>query len=191
MADTIHQRRLGRTGLMVSEVGHGAWGIGGALWGGADDEQSLRALEAAIDRGMNFIDTALAYGPHHSERLVGQVVRGRSEVVHVATKVPPKTLRWPAEPGTRVEEVFPAEHVRYCAERSLRNLGTDTIDLLQLHAWRDEWLEAGDWRTALEDLRDEGKIRFTRTGAGLRGTAPAHALRRCRPSSARRAPRRS
>lgn len=160
MAAEPHRRRLGRTGLEVSEVGYGAWGIGGAVWGDSDDAASLRALELAIERGINFIDTALAYGPHHSERLIGQVVGRRSETVHVATKVPPKNLRWPARADVPLEEVFPGDHIRHCVERSLRNLDTEAIDLLQLHAWRDEWLGAGDWQETVEALRDEGKIRF-------------------------------
>ena len=75
-------RRLGRTGLMVSEIGFGAWGIGKGLWIGAEDAQSLVALRRAIEQGVNFIDTALAYGPGHSERLVGQVVASNP---HLAT----------------------------------------------------------------------------------------------------------
>jgi aryl-alcohol dehydrogenase-like predicted oxidoreductase len=117
-------------------------------------------LNSAIDRGINFIDTALAYGPHHSERLIGRVVRSREEEVYVATKVPPKNLQWPALGETPVEEVFPGSHIRHCVERSLRNLGTEVIDLLQLHAWRDEWLGTGDWAETIEALRTEGKIRF-------------------------------
>jgi aryl-alcohol dehydrogenase-like predicted oxidoreductase len=72
-------RRLGRTGFEISEIGYGAWGIGKGLWVGAEDEESLRALHRACDLGLNFIDTALAYGPHHSERLVGQLLRERKE----------------------------------------------------------------------------------------------------------------
>lgn len=174
----MHRRRLGRTGLEVSEVGYGAWGIGGSEWIGAEDDESVRALERAIDLGLNFIDTALAYGPHHSERLVGQVVRGRAhagEVVHVATKVPPKNQTWPAEAGSRVEDVFPGEHVRRCAERSLSNLGLDTIDLLQLHVWQDDWAGQGDWLETIQALRDEGKIRAF--GISINDHQPENGLR--------------
>lgn len=171
----MHYRRLGSTGLEVSEVGYGAWGIGAAQWIGADDAESVRALERAIDLGLNFIDTALAYGRGHSERLVGQVVRGRSETVHVATKVPPKSLTWPAPPGLAVQEAFPGEHVRKCAERSLRNLGMETVDLLQLHVWRDEWVDQGDWLETVKDLKREGKIRAF--GISINDHEPANALR--------------
>src|SRR5918996_1408160 len=112
----MHYRRLGRTGLEVSEVGYGAWGIGGSQGGGARDDESIRALHRAIELGVNFIDTALVYGNGRSERLVGQVVRERSERVYVATKVPPKNGMWPAPSGVSAEEVFPGDHVRECTE---------------------------------------------------------------------------
>ena len=99
-------RVLGRTGLKVSEIGFGAWGIGKGLWIGASDDESLKALSRSIDLGLNFIDTALGYGDGHSEQLVGQLVRQRSEAVYVATKIPPKNEVWPARPGTPVAETF-------------------------------------------------------------------------------------
>lgn len=156
---SVPKRRLGRTGMEVSTLGYGGWGIGGAVWGEVEDSESVRALEAAIEAGVNFIDTAISYGPHHSERVIGEVVRRRPEQVYVATKVPPKNLRWPALPEVPVEEVFPAEHLRHCVDRSLQNLGAETIDLLQLHAWRDEWLGVGEWEATIAELKDEGKIR--------------------------------
>jgi len=171
----VEYRRLGRTGVRVSEVGYGAWGIGGAQWGGADDEESIRALGRAIDLGVNFIDTALAYGSGHSERVVGNVVRERPETVFVATKVPPKNGIWPAPDGLPVEEAFPGDHVRECAERSLENLGIDAIDLLQLHVWSDEWVGQGDLLEAVDELRHDGKIRFF--GISVNDHQPANVLR--------------
>src|SRR5207245_7058611 len=109
-------RRLGRTGLMVSEIGFGAWGIGKGMWVGAEDEESLRALGRAVELGVDFIDTALAYGPGHSERLVGRLVRERKETLYVATKVPPKNSTWPAARGVPASEVFPAAYLARCAE---------------------------------------------------------------------------
>jgi aryl-alcohol dehydrogenase-like predicted oxidoreductase len=126
----VNYRRLGRTGLDVSEVGYGAWGIGKSQWIGAEDDESLRALNRAIDLGLNLIDTALAYGKGHSERLVGRVVKERGETLYVATKIPPK------------------------------NLGFETIDVQQFHVWSDEWVGRGSWLEAVEDLKSEGKIRF-------------------------------
>jgi aryl-alcohol dehydrogenase-like predicted oxidoreductase len=154
----MHYRTLGRTGWDVSEIGYGAWGIGGSQWMGAEDEESLRALDRAIDLGLTFIDTALGYGEGHSEKLVGEAVRRRDEWVRVATKVPPKNRIWPAPSGVPVEETFPGEWVRRCAERSLKNLGLETIDLLQLHVWDDSWTEQGDWREAVQALKDAGTI---------------------------------
>jgi aryl-alcohol dehydrogenase-like predicted oxidoreductase len=172
---TMNRRPLGRTGIEVSEVGYGAWGIGGSQWIGAEDDESVRALERAIDLGLNFIDTALAYGPHHSERLVGEVVRGRSETVHVATKVPPKNLVWPAAPRTPVDEAYPGAHVRRCTERSLRNTGLDVLDLQQLHVWSDEWVGQGDWLEVVGELKDEGKIRAF--GISINDHQPHNALK--------------
>jgi aryl-alcohol dehydrogenase-like predicted oxidoreductase len=171
----MHFRRLGRTGLEISEVGYGAWGIGKSQWVGADDDESLRALRRAIDLGLNFIDTALGYGDGHSEQLVGQVVRDSDETICVATKVPPKNMVWPARHGTPVHETFPGEHVRRCAERSLRNLGLEVIDVLQLHVWDDDWTDQGDWLETLHALRDEGTIRFF--GVSINDHEPANGVR--------------
>ena len=155
----MNRRPLGRTGLQVSEIGYGAWGIGKTMWLGADDEESLRALHRAVELGLNLIDTALGYGDGHSERLVGKVVRERSEEIVVTTKIPPKNGIWPAPDGLDPEEAFPADHVRACTERSLRNLGLDTIDVQQFHVWSDEWVGRGSWLQAIEELKSEGKIR--------------------------------
>ena len=156
----MNYRKLGRTGLEVSEIGYGAWGIAGDAWLGAKDEESLRALNRAVDLGLNFIDTALAYGEGHSERLVGKIVAERDENIYVATKVPPKNGIWPAPDGVPVEEVFPGDYVRDCTEQSLSNLGLDAIDVQQFHVWQDDWVGQGDWLETVEDLKEEGKIRF-------------------------------
>jgi aryl-alcohol dehydrogenase-like predicted oxidoreductase len=171
----VQYRKLGRTGLEVSEIGYGAWGIGGSQWGGADDTESIRALGRAIDLGLNFVDTALAYGDGRSERLVGRVVRERPETVYVATKVPPKNRIWPAPDGLPVEEVFPGDYVRDCAQRSLANLGLDAVDLLQLHVWSDDWAGQGDLLETVDELRSAGKIRFF--GISINDHQPANALR--------------
>lgn len=168
-------RRLGRTNLQVSEIGYGAWGIGKALWVGADDSESLRALHRAIDLGVNLIDTALAYGPGHSERLVGQLVRERRETIAVATKVPPKNSKWPASPAVPVAQVFPGDHVVACCESSLQNSGLEILDLLQLHVWHDDYLGQGDWQDALDRLKQAGKVRFV--GISINDHDPASALR--------------
>jgi aryl-alcohol dehydrogenase-like predicted oxidoreductase len=171
----MRYRKLGRTGLEVSELGYGAWGIGKTMWIGADDEESLRALRRAIELGVNFIDTALRYGGGHSEQLVGKVVREASETVYVATKVPPKNLEWPARAGTPADDAFPGDWVVECAEESLRNLGLETIDVLQFHVWSDDWTGQGTWLDAVERLKADGKIRFF--GVSINDHQPENALR--------------
>ena len=171
----MRYRKLGRTGIEVSEIGYGAWGIGGAQWGGADDDESIQALNRAIDLGLNFIDTALAYGEGRSERLVGRVVRERQETVHVATKVPPKNRIWPAEEGSALDVVFPPGYVRECAEKSLANLEMETVDLLQLHVWNDDWADRAELFDEVAELRSSGKIRFF--GVSINDHQPANAVR--------------
>ena len=156
----MRYRRLGKTGFDVSEIGYGAWGIGGVQWLGGTDDESLRALRTAIDSGLNFIDTALAYGDGHSEQLVGNVVREAGRRIYVATKVPPKNQCWPARRGIDIDQVFPYQYVMDSAERSLGNLGLETIDLLQFHVWNPEWIGRDDWRRAAQELKRAGKIRF-------------------------------
>lgn len=167
-------RTLGRAGLEVSEIGYGAWGIGGLQWTGGDDEEAKRALNLAIDEGLNFIDTALAYGEGHSERLVGEVVRSRSERIHLATKVPPKNREWPAR-DVPLREVYTYDYIIECTEQSLRNLGLETIDLQQLHVWHDNWTEEPEWLAALEKLREQGKVRYF--GISLNDYQPWNALK--------------
>ena len=171
----INERRLGRTGLSVSEIGYGAWGIGGSMWLGAEDDESVSALHRAIDLGLNFIDTAAVYGNGHSERLVGQVVRERDERIVVASKIPPKNGRWPAPDGVDPDEAFPADHIRKWTERTLSNLGLDVLDVQQFHVWNDEWVGRGSWHEGIQALRDEGKIRFF--GVSINDLQPANAVR--------------
>jgi aryl-alcohol dehydrogenase-like predicted oxidoreductase len=155
----MRTRTLGRTGIEVSELGYGAWGIGQREWIGAEDDESLRALRRAVELGVTFVDTALAYGDGHSEQLVGGIVR-ESPHVRFATKVPPRNRLWPARPGVPVEQVFPGEWIVQCTERSLRNLGLERIDVQQLHVWNRDWIGRGDWVETVARLKAEGKIRF-------------------------------
>ncbi|MEI2298477.1 aldo/keto reductase [Ensifer sp. MJa1] len=171
----MHYRTFGRTGLRISEIGYGAWGIGRSHWQGASDDESMRALNRAVDLGLNFIDTALGYGQGHSERLIGSLLRERSETIYVATKIPPKNLQWPAHAGTPAEHTFPADHVIACTETSLRNLGVETIDVQQFHVWSDEWVGRGDWLEAVERLKRDGKIRFF--GVSINDYEPDNAVR--------------
>ncbi|ULT56154.1 aldo/keto reductase [Neobacillus drentensis] len=171
----MNYRLLGKTDLKVSEIGYGAWGIGNTGWQGANDEESIKALNKAIDLGLNFIDTALGYGNGHSERLVGQVVRERPETIYVSTKIPPKNLKWPAPAGIPAEEAFPADHIISCTEESLRNLGVDTIDVQQFHVWSDEWVNQGDWLEAIKKLKEQGKIKYF--GVSINDHQPENAIK--------------
>src|SRR5713226_3911752 len=166
--------RLGRTGFQVSEIGYGAWGIGGTQWLGGDDQQSLEALRHAIELGLNFIDTALAYGDGHSEQLVGEVVRETRHKIYVASKVPPKNQLWPARPGIPISDVFPYAYIMESTERSLKNLGLDTIDVQQLHVWNPEWIGRDEWKRAFEDIKRSGKAQAV--GVSINDHQPDSAL---------------
>jgi aryl-alcohol dehydrogenase-like predicted oxidoreductase len=156
----MRYRKLGPTESEISELGFGAWGIGGTQWRGSKDDQSVDALKRAFELGVNFIDTALAYGEGHSERLVGLAVRNSFRRVYVGTKVPPKNRVWPATPSTNIEEVFPYGYVVQSTEESLRNLGIEQIYLQQFHVWTDAWTQTEGWRRAVEDLKRSGKVRY-------------------------------
>ena len=144
--------------MTVSEIGYGAWGIGGSMWLGAQEDESLRALARAVELGVDFIDTARGYG--ESERIVGRFLREHSgDGVRVATKVPPKNMRWPAPSGIDPAEAFPGEHIRASLETSLRESGLEAFDLLQFHVWSDDWVGRGDWLETVQALKAEGKIR--------------------------------
>jgi aryl-alcohol dehydrogenase-like predicted oxidoreductase len=170
----MRYRKLGRTGFEVSEIGYGAWGIGGVQWLGGTDHESIRALRRAIELGLTFIDTALAYGDGHSERLVGDIVRETHNPIRVATKVPPKNLLWPARRGIGIDKVFPYDYVIHATETSLKNLALDTIDLQQLHVWNPEWTGREEWRRAFEDLKKSGKVRAV--GVSINDHDPDSAL---------------
>lgn len=155
----MRSRPFSATGFTVSEVGYGAWGIGGGLWKGSQDDASRQALRRAVDLGVTFIDTALAYNDGHSERLVGELRRGYGRTIIVATKIPPKNGRWPAADGTPLREAFPASYIRSCTEKSLKNLGVDSIDVQQFHVWSDAWASDHEWQDEVRKLKEEGKVR--------------------------------
>jgi aryl-alcohol dehydrogenase-like predicted oxidoreductase len=154
----MRYRKLGRTGIEVSEIGFGGWGIGGG-WGYQDDAEALRALKRALDLGVTLFDTALGYGDGHSESLIGKALGGMRDRVVIATKVPPKTYRWPALPHEPLSKTFPADWIIECTERSLKNLDRDYIDVQQLHAWTPPYTEQLEWYEALMVLKEQGKIR--------------------------------
>lgn len=167
-------RTLGRTGWQITEIGYGAWGIGGNQWRGHSDDDSLKALRRALELGLNFIDTALAYNEGHSEQLIARTLKETGAKAWVATKIPPKNRIWPAQPGIGIGEVFPYDYCVSSTETSLRNLGTDTIDLMQFHVWNQEWVPSDEWRRVIEDLKRAGKVRHF--GISINDHQPASAL---------------
>lgn len=165
----MRYRNLGRTGISVSEIGFGAWGIGGrsagdTSYGETDDRVSLAALERALDRGITFFDTSPAYGAGHSESLIGQAFHGRRRQVVIATKVGYDD--WTRPPD------FSAEAIVQSAEASLRRLRSDHVDLLQLHNPPPKVLASCGVRKALEGLQEAGKVRAW----GISAKSPERAL---------------
>ncbi|MCB1123693.1 MAG: aldo/keto reductase [Verrucomicrobiae bacterium] len=155
----MHYRTLGKTNYKVSEIGFGAWAIGGDAWGKQDDRESIRALHAAIDAGVNFIDTAQGYGNGHSEELIGKVIRERKEDIKVATKTPPTSQGvWPPSPYDRWQDRYGEDYLRKNVEQRLRKLGVECIDLLQLHSWTRAWNRDPQPLLILKKLKEEGKI---------------------------------
>ena len=172
-------RMLGTTGYVVSELGLGAWGLGGDMWRGVDDGAAREALRAAVDQGITFFDTALAYGNGHSERLIGEVLKAeiRAGRVVVATKVPPRNQEWPGKAGKPLADVFPARHLAASTERSLKNLGVEALPLQQLHVWHDAWLNDPEWEASYDRivrLKREGKV--LHWGISINDHAPETAL---------------
>src|SRR3989441_3906060 len=170
----MRYRRFGRLGWEVSEIGYGMWGMGG--WSGSDDEESLKALDRAIALGCNFFDTAWAYGQGHSETLLGRTLRTHGgKRLYVATKIPPKNLKWPGKAETPIADVFPLDHIRAYTEKSLKNLGVETIDLQQLHVWSDAWAADAGWQRAVRELKDGRLVRGF--GISVNRWEPANVLR--------------
>jgi aryl-alcohol dehydrogenase-like predicted oxidoreductase len=148
----MEYRQLGRTGMRVSAISFGAWAIGGT-WGPVDDEESMRALHAAIDAGTNFVDTADVYGDGRSERLVARLRRERKgETIFVATKAGRRLPR-------QTPEGYSRENLNAWVDRSLRNLGMDAVDLLQLHCPHPQVYDRPEVFGFLDELVKAGKIR--------------------------------
>ena len=164
----MERRQLGSSDVHVTPVALGAWAIGGWLWGGTDDREAVAGIRRAMDLGMTTIDTAAIYGMGHSERVVGQAIRGRRDKVQVLTKF---GLRWDLEEGTeyfdttspdgrplKIYKYGGAESVFEECDRSLERLGVDTIDLYQ-HHWPDPSTPVEETMEACARLLEQGKIR--------------------------------
>jgi len=173
----MRYRKFGCTGLEVSDIAYGLWGMGG--WSGSDDRQSLEALQLAVDLGCNFYDSAWAYGEGKSDSLLGQTIaKNKGKRLYAASKIPPKNDRWPALPEYKYRDVFPPDHVFKFADTIRKNLGTDTIDVLQFHVWDDSWTEEPDFRKTVEKLKRDGIIRFF--GLSLNRWEPENGLKAIR-----------
>jgi aryl-alcohol dehydrogenase-like predicted oxidoreductase len=154
----MRHRTFGRTGWQVGELGYGMWGMGS--WSGAEDKESVASLELAVAKGVNFYDTAQAYGDGRSEMLLSRVASDqRGKRIFTATKVPPRNRQWPSRRGVPLGLVFPRTYVREYVDISRSNLGVDTIDLLQLHVWEDDWLASGELQQTVAELKRDGSIR--------------------------------
>ncbi len=170
----MQYRRFGRLGWQVSEIGYGMWGMGS--WTGSDDEESLRSLNRAVELGCNFFDTAWAYGEGRSERLLGQLLKQHPDKrLYAATKIPPKNRKWPSRRGFPLEDVFPPDYIIEYTEKSLENLGVDSIDLMQFHVWEDDWADDERWQRAVEDVKRQGLVRAF--GVSVNRWEPENVLR--------------
>jgi len=150
-------RRFGQTDWRVSEIGYGMWGMAG--WTDSDDKQSDRSLDIAVEGGCNFFDTAWGYGAGKSEQILGRLVKRHADKkLYMATKIPPKNMTWPSRRGFKLEDCFPSKHIVEYTETSLKNLGVETIDLMQFHVWEDAWSHQEEWQRTVEQLKAEGKI---------------------------------
>jgi aryl-alcohol dehydrogenase-like predicted oxidoreductase len=154
----MRYRTFGRTGWSVSEIGYGMWGLAG--WPDSNDEETWASLERSVQLGCNFYDTAWAYGDGRSEQFLGRLVRSHPDKsLYVATKIPPRNRKWPSRRGFPLDDVFPPDHIREYAEKSLRNLELTKIDLLQFHVWEDDWAHDERWRRVIDDLKRQALVR--------------------------------
>ncbi len=148
-------RKLGRTNWNVSEIGYGMWGMAG--WTGSDDEESFNSLQMAVDLGCNFFDTAWGYGAGKSESLLGQMIRAnRGKKIYTATKIPPKNFKWPARAEYTLDDCYPPDHIEEYVEKSLKNAGLSSYDIMQFHTWDDGWLKDERGIKKMVELKEKG-----------------------------------
>ena len=148
-------RKLGRTNWDISEIGYGMWGMAG--WKGSEDKESMESLQLAVDLGCNFFDTAWGYGRGKSEGFLGELVRSnKGKKLYTATKMPPKNFQWPSRREYTSNDCFPPEHIEEYVEKSLKNAGLDSYDLMQFHTWEDSWLDDDRGINKMLDLKRQG-----------------------------------
>ncbi|HET6841912.1 MAG TPA: aldo/keto reductase [Candidatus Angelobacter sp.] len=151
-------RKLGRTEMMVSEIGHGLWGMGS--WPDSSDPQSREALQLSAGMGCNFYDSAWAYGEGKSDGLLGELMLASSQTrLFAASKIPPLNRKWPASSKYAYSDVYPADYVFQMADTIRRKLQVSSIDLLQFHVWDDSWTQAPEFESTIGKLKRDGTIR--------------------------------
>jgi aryl-alcohol dehydrogenase-like predicted oxidoreductase len=167
-------REFARTGWQVSEIGFGAWQIGGE-WGEIDDADSVRTLLHAFEKGINFVDTAELYGKGRSEEVIGRALKEwRGDRIYTATKAQPTVWPSPSDDTPTIRGRYPSWHLRDNVENSLRRLQVERLDLFQLHCWIGDGCVVLDWLETLNSLRLEGKI--DQIGVSVRDYRPDEAL---------------
>jgi aryl-alcohol dehydrogenase-like predicted oxidoreductase len=155
----MEYRKLGKTNLQVSEIGHGLWGMGD--WKDADDKESLDTLQMSLEMGCNFFDSAWSYGKGHSDQLLGKLIKNNPNAkIIAASKIPPKNQKWPGSSEDKLNDVFPRQHVFEYTEKILESIGIDQIDLLQFHVWDDSWSDNDEWKQTVSDLKSKKLIGY-------------------------------
>lgn len=154
----MKKHRIGKSGPEVSEIGFGAWAIGGS-WGAQSEKDSHQALETALDMGVNFIDTAAGYGNGKSEKIIGEFLKSRSEQIYICTKTPPAPGKWPPSPYCKIEERYSEKYLRENVEERLTNLQAESLDVLLLHTWTRAWNDNPVALKTLQKMKAEGLIK--------------------------------
>jgi aryl-alcohol dehydrogenase-like predicted oxidoreductase len=140
-----------------SSIGYGMWGLAG--WTGSDDEETFNSLCLAVNEGVNFFDTAWAYGEGASERMLGRLLKAfPDQKIYSASKIPPANRKWPALTSYSIQEVFPRGYIREYTIKTLQNLNIQQIDLMQFHVWNDLWYKENDWQEEVKELVQEGLV---------------------------------
>jgi aryl-alcohol dehydrogenase-like predicted oxidoreductase len=143
--------------LEWSSIGYGMWGLAG--WSGNDDDQNFDSLCLAVENGVNFFDTAWAYGAGKSEEILGKLIKNfPHNKIYAASKIPPMNQKWPALNSYSIDEVFPKSHILEFTKKSIKNLGLTKIDLMQFHVWNDNWANSDIWKEAVNELKSEGLV---------------------------------
>ncbi|WP_025667328.1 aldo/keto reductase [Aquimarina megaterium] len=167
-------KKFGKLDWNVSQVGYGMWGMAG--WSESDDKISNKSLDRAIELGCNFFDTAWGYAEGRSEQILAGLLKRHSEKrLYTATKIPPKIDEWPPSKSSTLKDIYPSNHIVEYTEKSLKNLGVETIDLQQFHVWEDSWAERDEWKEMVLKLKQEGKVQSF--GISVNRWEPANCLK--------------